>query len=313
MYIGIDLGGMSIKAGLVNEAYEIVRTKTMPTGAERHGDEIAKSMADLARALAEEAGLTMRDIKSVGIGCPGACVSKTGVCAFSANINFRDTHICEIVCKELGVPVYLGNDANVAAFGEYKVIKQDIESLLFVTFGTGVGGGIILDGKIYEGFNGVGAEIGHMQVVKNSKHKCGCGRFGCWETEASVSALIRETKKAIQANPDCVMAKSVEGDLSRVNGRTSFDAAKAGDAVAQKVVDDFIRAVGEGICSIINIFQPEVLLIGGAISKEGDYLLDPIRKLVEAATYRHNGVHTRIAAAQLGNDAGIIGAALLGE
>lgn len=313
MYIGIDLGGMSIKAGLVDESYKIVATKTAPTGAERHGDEIAKSMAQLARELAEENGYKLQEIQAVGVGCPGACNSKTGICAFSANINFRDTHICEIITKELGVPAYLGNDANVAAFGEYKVINAPMESLVFVTLGTGVGGGIILDGKIYEGFNGVAAEIGHIQVNKNSENKCGCGRYGCWETEASVSALIRETQKAIQANPDCAMAKAVEGDLSRVNGRTSFDAAKAGDAVAQQVVDAFIKAVGEGVCSMINIFQPEVLLIGGAISKEGDYLLEPIRKLAETQTYKHNGVHTRIAAAQLGNDAGIIGAALLGE
>ncbi len=313
MYIGIDLGGMSIKAGLVDESYKIVATKTAPTDAQRPGDEIAKSMAQLASALAKENGYDIKDIKGIGVGCPGSCNSKTGICAFSANINFNDTHICEIITNETGVPAYLGNDANVAAFGEYKVIGEEMESMLFVTLGTGVGGGIILNGKIYEGFNGVGAEIGHIQVDKNSKNKCGCGRYGCWETEASVSALIRETKKAIKENPDCEMAKAVGGDLQLVNGRTSFEAAKAGDPVAQAVVDAFIRAVGEGVASMINIFQPEVVLIGGAISKEGDYLLNPIRKLCETETYKHNGVHTRIAAAQLGNDAGIIGAALLGE
>lgn len=313
LYIGIDLGGTNIKAGLVDDTYKIIHSASIPTGADRSDREIVSDMARLAIRVASEAGYDInKDVKSVGIGSPGTCDSKNGVLTFSPNINFRNTPMRDIMHEFFDIPVYIGNDANVAALGEFKVLGEDIDNFVFVTLGTGVGGGIIINKKIYEGSNGAGGEIGHIKV-RDGGEKCGCGRYGCWETEASVTALIRKTEQKIRSCPDSAMKKICDEEGGRVSGKTAFVAAKAGDTSAKEVVDEYIKCVGEGIVDMVNIFQPAALVIGGAISKEGDYLLKPIEKLVKEESYKHPGMQTQIRIAKLGNDAGIIGAALLGE
>lgn len=188
--------------------------------------------------------------------------------------------------KYIDLPIYIGNDANVAALGEFMVLDdKNVNHMVAITLGTGIGGGVIINKKIYDGFNGAAAEIGHFQVQMTDGEACTCGRNGCWEAYGSVTALIRETKRAIEAHPDCDMAKDVAAHDGHVSGKTAFVWAKKGDPVAQEVVDNYIHAVAEGIVSVINIFQPEVLVIGGAISKEGDYLLNPIKKHVEQFRY----------------------------
>lgn len=315
MYIGIDLGGTGIKAGLVDDNYDIVHTASIPTGAQRPQNEIIKDMAMLAIRVTKEAGYDIeKDVKSIGIGSPGTCDSKNGILVYANNINFENAPMREEIQKYINLPVYIGNDANVAALGEFKVLDdKNVEHMVAITLGTGVGGGVIINKKIYDGFNGAAAEIGHFQVQMSGGEPCTCGRTGCWETYGSVTALIRETRRAVEANPDCDMAKDVAAKGGEIDGKTSFVWAKAGDSVAQKVVDEYIKAVAEGIVSVINIFQPQVLVIGGAISKEGDYLLNPIKAIVEKSRYSRSIPQTEIRIAKLGNDAGIIGAALLGE
>ena len=314
MYIGIDLGGTGIKAGLVDENYKIVHTASVPTGAQRPQNEIIKDMAMLAIRVAKEAGYDIeKDVKSIGVGSPGTCDSKNGVLIYANNINFENAQIRTEIQKYVNLPVYLGNDANVAALGEFKVLDEDVSDMVAITLGTGIGGGVIIDKKIYDGFNGAAAEIGHFQVQMYNGEPCTCGRNGCWEAYGSVTALIRETRRAVEANPDCDMAKDVASKGGEIDGKTSFVWAKKGDSVAKKVVDEYINAVAEGIVSVINIFQPQVLVIGGAISKEGDYLLNPIKEIVNKFGYGHSIPKTEIRIAKLGNDAGIIGAALLGE
>lgn len=315
MYIGIDLGGTGIKAGLVDEKYNIVHSASVPTGAERHYTEIIKDMASLAIRVTEEAGYDIKkDVKSIGIGSPGTCDSKNGILIYANNLNFFQVPMREEMQKYINLPVYIGNDANVAALGEFKALGDDtIEHMIAITLGTGVGGGIIINKKIYEGFNGAGGEIGHFQVQMTDGEDCTCGRRGCWEAYGSVSALIRDTKRAAQAHPESEMAKDIAANGGKVTGKTSFVWAKKGDSVAKEVVENYIKAVAEGIVSVINIFQPEVLVIGGAISKEGDYLLNPIKEIVEKFRYSRSIPQTDIRIAKLGNDAGIIGAALLGE
>ena len=182
-----------------------------------------------------------------------------------------------------------------------------------ITLGTGIGGGVIIDGKVYSGFNNAAAEIGHMAIVVDGE-QCTCGRKGCWEAYASATALIRDTRKAAAENPDSLINKLVDGDLSKINAKVPFDAAKQGDKVGQELVDQYIKYVAEGLANVINIFQPEVIAIGGGISKEGEYLLKPLRELVSKSVYTVEDVpQTRIVVAQLGNDAGIVGAAMLGK
>ncbi len=311
MYIGIDFGGTRIKAGLVDKNYNIIHSSSVDTNADRHYSEILKDMAKLAIRVTSEAGFDItKDVEHIGVGVPGTCDNKDGMVLRAENIHFKNVPMRAELQKYINLPIYMNNDANAAALGEFFALGDDkIEHMVAITLGTGVGGGIIINKKIYGGYNGAAAELGHMQVQMAGGEKCTCGRNGCWETCASVTALIRETKRAICTYPNCDMAKDVAKNNGVVNGMTSFLWSKAGDSVAKMVVDNYIKAIAEGIVSVINIFQPEIIVIGGAISKEGDYLLNPIREYVKGKCYTEQISEIRIA--KLGNDAGIIGASLL--
>lgn len=307
MYIGIDLGGTNIAVGVVNKEGKILKSGSRPTLATRHYTEIVKDMAELCTELLSECGLSVDDLEGIGIGSPGTIDSANGVIVYSNNLHWDNVPLAEELQKYINVPVQIENDANAAALGEYVVNGDGAESFVAITLGTGVGGGIIINKGIYRGFNGAGGELGHITLVNNGE-SCTCGRNGCWEAYASVTALINQTKKAMEAHPESLMTSVAEKE-GKVSGRTSFDAAKQGDAVAQSVVDQYVEYVADGITSIINIFQPNVLVIGGGISKEGDRLLDPIKEYVKKYSYCKAVAQTEIKIATLMNDAGIIGAA----
>lgn len=307
-YIGIDLGGTNIAAGVVNDAGKIVVKDSIPTGRERDVTDIIKDMADLALKVTKDAGLTPKDIKSVGIGCPGTVDSQNGIVVYANNLKMDKTPVSAEFRKVFDVPVYLENDANAAAYGEYVASGEKVGCYVFMTLGTGVGGGIILDGKIYRGFNCAGGEIGHTSIVMDGK-PCTCGRRGCFEAYASVTALIEQTKEKMAQCPDSIMHDWVK-EKGKVSGRTAFDCAKQGDKAATEVRDTYIRYVAEGMSNIINIFQPEMFVIGGGISKEGDVLLKPIKEYVDKNDYNRYMPKTRIEIAKLFGDAGIVGAAL---
>lgn len=309
MYIGIDLGGTNIAAGLVNDEYKVVEQDSCTTGAERNYKDIIKDMAQLCNEILEKASCPLSDIKGIGIGTPGAVDSKTGTVVYANNLNWKFVPLAEEFGSYFpGIPVAVENDANAAAYGEYVVNGGGSDSFVAVTLGTGVGGGIVINKEIYRGFNGAGGELGHITLVHDGE-PCTCGKNGCWEAYASVTGLIRQTERAIKNDPDGAMAK-LAAENGKVSGRTAFDATKAGDAAAKEVVDKYIAYVADGISSVINIFQPEVLVIGGGISKEGDYLLNPIKEYVSKYTYCKDIPQTEIKIATLFNDAGIIGAAM---
>lgn len=307
-YVGIDLGGTNIAAGLVNEEGKIVSSVSVPTNAERDYTEIVKDMADVSKKVINDAGVSVEEVGGVGIGCPGAIDNANGVCTYANNLNMDHAEIAAEFQKHLNLPVNLENDANAAALGEYVINGNGAENFVFITLGTGVGGGVILGGKIFRGFNGVGAELGHTVIDQNGE-MCSCGRQGCWEAYASVTALIRETKRAMDKNPESLMHKFA-ADEGKVSGMTSFLAAKQGDAAAQAVVDKYFEGIGVGLTNIVNIFQPQKLVIGGSISKEGDYLLKPVQKYVMEHDYNRYMDKVQIEIATLFGDAGIIGAAL---
>lgn len=312
MNIGVDVGGMSIKAGIVDDSGKIVFKDTIPTGAKREMPEIVHDMGLFIENVIKKSGVSKNDISSIGFGIPGACNPSEGKVVRCSNINLAGAPIAGEVHKYIDVPVFLNNDANVAALAEYYHIGKPMECFIAVTLGTGIGGGIILNGKIYSGFNGIAAELGHITTNENGEN-CGCGRKGCWEAYASVSALIRQTKSAMESDKNSLMHQFA-CDIESVNGKTAFDAAKKGDKTALKVVETYINHVSAGITNIINIFQPEMIVIGGAICKEGDYLLNPITEYCNRESYGANIAEmTEIKIASLGNDAGIIGAAMLGK
>lgn len=310
--IGVDLGGTNIVVGVVNEKYEIVAKARCKTRAERSAEEIMQDMARLCREAAEQAGVALSEVVSVGIGCPGTCNTQTGIVEYANNLHFENVPVVARMNELLGIPVYIGNDANAAALGEALAgAAKGADSCVCITLGTGVGGGIVIDGKIYEGCNYAGAELGHTVIQMNGE-PCTCGRNGCWEAYASVTALVRQTKRAMETHPRSVMWELTNGDINNVTGLTAFDAMRAGDTVGAAVVDQYIEYVACGVIDVVNIFQPDIICIGGGISHEGETLLVPLREKVTLERYsKFCKRQSKIVAAVLGNDAGIIGAAYL--
>ncbi len=309
MYIGIDLGGTNIAAGLVSDKGEIILKDSVPTNSERPTGEIVKDMAELALKLIKEAGYTPSDIDGVGIGCPGTIDFEKGEVVYSNNIRMEHYPLAVEFRKHLDLPVRVDNDANCAAMGEYIVNGDNAGSFLFITLGTGVGGGLVLNGKVYRGFNGAAAEPGHITLVSGGE-PCTCGKCGCWESYASVTALIRDTKRAMDKAPESLM-HSIAAEEGKVSGKTAFAAAKRGDKAAKAVVDQYIRYIADGIVSCENFIQPEITAIGGGISREGDYILDPVREYVGKTGFNKFMPKGRIVTAKLFNDAGIVGAAAI--
>ena len=309
-YIGVDLGGTNIAVGIVDKEGNILSEKSVKTLADRPFDQIVADMAACIKDLLSENGLTENDLVSIGIGCPGNLDTENGRLVYANNFKHGvDVPLRSLMQKYIDKPVYLGNDANVAALGETIAgAAKGVKNAVMITLGTGVGGGIIIDGKIYEGQYSAGAEMGHVCIVKDGEH-CSCGRNGCWEAYASVTALVRQTKEAMRAHPE---SKMNDTPLEEVNGRTAFDAMRAGDPAAKKVCDTYIEYISEGLVDIVNVFRPETLIIGGGICKEGDTLLVPIRKFINKYAYGGSlNTEQRVEIAKLGNAAGMIGAALI--
>ncbi len=315
--IGIDLGGTNIAVGIVDESMKIVEKGSVPTLANRNGEAIIKDMTELVRRLMNKRGLEIADISFVGIATPGTVDQEKGVVIYANNLNFKDFPIADIFRKYLPIEkIYVENDANAAALAEALAgAAKGTKNSVMITLGTGVGGGIVIDGKIYYGFNGAAGELGHT-VIEIGGRLCTCGRRGCWEAYSSATGLVSMTKKKIRQcrvlGIDSLMVKE-EDENGRVSARTAFNAQKAGDRCGQEVVSEYIAYLACGISNMINIFQPEVLSIGGGVCNEGKNLLDPLMYYIEHEQYtRSLSVKTQVKIAELGNDAGIIGAAGLG-
>ena len=316
-YLGIDLGGTNIAVGVVDESYNIIKKKSTPTLANRDGKLIIQDMARICKEVVSECGLTMDDIEYAGIATPGTANSETGVVEYANNLPFVNFPIADLLKEYSGVKkVYIENDANAAAKAEALAgAAKGSKYSVMITLGTGLGGGIVIDGKVYSGFNFAGAELGHIVIEKDGK-PCSCGRRGCWEAYSSATALIRTTKEKIEecakSGRETVMTKLV-ADAGKVSGRTAFDGMRLGDAAATEVVNEYVEYLASGLASMINIAQPEVLSIGGGVSNEGQYLLDLVVPKVLPQIYGRGVVKAPdIRIATLRNDAGIIGAAVLG-
>ena len=315
--IGVDLGGTNIAAAIVDENYNIIIKGSVPTLSHRPHNEIMDDMAALCHKICADAGINEADVEAVGIASPGIANHTDGVVEYSCNLPFRKYPICEEFAKRFSVKtVHVENDANAAAWGEAVAgAAKGTTNSLMITLGTGVGGGIIIDNKVFSGFNYAGAELGHI-VISVGGRPCNCGRRGCWEAYSSASALIKMTSEKLDEckaqGRDTVMFKLVE-EKGKVSGRTAFQAMRMDDEAGREVVMEYIKYLASGIASMINIFQPEVLSIGGGVSGEGQYLLDLLIPEVTSQTYGGEYVSAcEIRIAKLGNDAGLIGAACLG-
>lgn len=312
MYIGVDLGGTNIAVGLVDCDGKIVAKSSVPTNANREPDAIMDDIANEVLSVLAENRVSLNDISWLGIGSPGTIDSENGLVVCAHNLPFSQYPICEALKKRLRLPVYLGNDGNCAALGEsISGVTKDYADSIVITLGTGVGGGIILNHKIHKGYNDGAGEVGHM-VIQADGAPCTCGQAGCFEAYSSATALIRMTREAMEKYPDSRLHE-LSAFGSHVSGKTAFLAAKEGDMAGCEVVEQYIRYLAIGITNLLNLFQPQIIAIGGGISHEGDNLLLPLRREIEKRAFKTKGGFTnKIELAVLGNDAGIIGAAFLG-
>ncbi|MDA3734213.1 ROK family protein [Niameybacter massiliensis] len=311
-YIGVDLGGTTIKVGLVNDEYQIIDKIVIPTGRERSSEAVLKDMADVCRQIMNKHGLTESDVHSIGIGSPGIASPVEGIIHYASNLNFNEVNVREEIQKYINLNVYVENDANCAALAEAICgAAKGEKDVVVVTLGTGVGGGIIIGGKVYSGAFCGGGEIGHHVLELNGR-PCGCGRKGCWEQYASATALINDAKVAATANPGSLLATMVEGNLEGMTAKIVFDAAQAGDVVANEVLDQYFKYVAYGVANLAYMLQPGVVVLGGGMSAQGENLTVPVTKYAQAQMCPGLELRNPVRAAILGNDAGIIGAALVG-
>lgn len=310
--VGIDLGGTNIAVGIVDDNNNIIARATEKTNAPRPCEEICESISIAVNNALKNANLTLDDVSSIGAGIPGTVNPETGVIGFSNNLGFSDVPLTEILEKKVGKKIFIDNDANAAALGEMIAgAGKDAKSFVAVTLGTGVGGGTIIDGKMLLGSNFAGGELGHT-VIEVAGAECTCGRRGCFEAYSSATGLIRITKEVMMKNNDSKMWELVGDDITCVSGKTAFDAMRLGDKAGNEVVDIYCKYLACGITNIVNVFQPDVLCIGGGVSREGNNILSRIVPVVERERFSKNiEKQTVIKTAELGNDAGIIGAASL--
>ncbi len=309
-YIGIDVGGTFVKAGIVDENGNIVADGKIASECDKGGNKLAENAATLVMRLLEKSGISKDQIVGAGMGFPGFIDSKNGIVVYSNNVRLSDFPVVEIMQAKLGLKVKVANDANVAALGEKMFgAGKEYNDMVMITLGTGVGAGIIIDGKLFEGNRSAGAEIGHMLLVHGGE-QCTCGRKGCFEAYSSATALIRDTRRAMQNHKDSLMWEI--GSIDNVTGKTPFDYAKK-DKYAAEVVNNYIEMLGSALTDIANIFRPEAIIIGGGVCAQGDNLIVPLKQKIQSelfgADFGSPEVVLRIA--ELGNKAGLLGAAAL--
>lgn len=309
-YIGIDLGGTFIKGGIVTEDGKILVSDKTPTQVESGADGVARNIASLALSLLESAKLSLDDVEGLGIGSPGMIDSASGVVVYANNLGWSNFDVCGRLSDLLGkIKVKIGNDANVAALGEQRFgAARRYGSIVMITLGTGVGGGVIIDGKILEGNRGAGAELGHAVIVKDGE-PCSCGRRGCLEAYSSATALIRDTKRAMHAHPESRMWETYT--LEDVSGKTVFDYADT-DETAAGVLNSYLEHLACGLVNYANIFRPEAIIIGGGVCAQRERLTRPLQELFDRELYAPGiGPEVPIIVAELENSAGLLGAAAL--
>ena len=314
-YIGIDVGGTNLKAGLVDESGLILATHSIKVAQVDDADSLAWTLVSLTQELCRAAGVSLEQVVSVGVGVPGTVEIRSGTILYTCNLPLKNVPLRKLFHRYLATPLYIENDANCAALAEYFVgAGRGSKRFITVTLGTGIGGGIVHNGKIFHGANGMAGEVGHMSIVYGGE-PCPCGRRGCWERYASAQALKRMTAQAVAEHSDSVLAAVVRENGGHISGRSAFEAMRRGDQTGKAVCEQYIDYLAAGIINLVNIFQPDTLAIGGGVSNEDDrYLLDPLRHRVERESIPcSRDKMTKIVKAELGNRAGIIGAAFLGK
>lgn len=309
--IGVDVGGTVIKAGVVDDQGKIIAFNSVKTN--HNVESYINSIIKLIDSVIEKAKITLNQVKGIGFGFPGMVSNEKGKVDYLPNVKgFENVDFVKRIKQRFNVEIRISNDANVATLAEVKYgSAKGVQNAIMLTLGTGVGGGIIIDGKLYEGQDSKGAELGHTTLILGGK-QCGCGRKGCLETYVSTKALVEMAKESMQKDKDCVLWQLVEGDINALNGILFFKGLELGDKTVKSVFDLYIEYLSEGILNFCNIFRPEVIILGGGISAQGKVLTDRIEEYCKNRNYGIQGApQVKIVCAVLGNKAGVIGASAL--
>lgn len=313
VYIGIDVGGTGIQVGVVDEGGHILHRGAIVTRTDIPYQDQIKAMADCVLDTLAQNNVPLSEVKSIGVGVPGIAIPRTGVVPFCNNLGWHDVPFIDEFRKHIDKPVFVDNDATVAGLAEYVAgVSAGTDSSVFITLGTGVGGGIIIHGKAWSGFHGVGSEIGHITMDLDGE-SCNCGNRGCLERYCSATAIINMARKAMADHPESSIMALCGGDVSRINAKMVFDAAREGDETAGAIFQRYVSYLAQAINTIICFLDPEIIVLGGGVSKAGDFLLDAVRRELPRYILFKSMPYARIELAQLGPDAGIIGAAMLGQ
>ncbi|KAB3531113.1 ROK family protein [Alkaliphilus serpentinus] len=308
-YIGVDVGGTTIKVGLVSEDGRILHSSRGRTPVKEGCDEIVNKIQSLINEVIEGYGAVKGDVKAIGLGIPGVA-NKEGFVYFATNLFMKDFPLGKNLENATGIKVFIENDATVAAVAEYvKGASSGTQNSIFLTLGTGLGGGLIIDGKVYSGSHGIGTEMGHMVIGENF-YDCNCGNNGCWETFSSATAMIKYCQRLLEEDQRSLVYNKVEGDLKEISAKLIFDCYQEGDSIAKEVVERMVQYLAKGIGNLINIFDPEVIVLGGGVAGGGHLFLDMLKEEIQKYIYLKSMNLTEIALAQLGNDAGIIGGSM---
>lgn len=313
VYIGIDVGGTGIQMGVVNEEGVILQKGAIVTRTDLPYQQQIADMAACASETLSKSGYTLDDLKAVGVGIPGVLDPRTGIIPFCTNLGWHNVPFAEEFRKYIDKPVYLDNDATVAGLAESVAGKtKGSSSSVFITLGTGVGGGIIINGKVWSGAHGIGSEIGHM-IMELDGEPCSCGNHGCLERYCSATAIIRMARQAVAVHPESMIMELASHDAAKINAKIVFDAARESDPVAVKVFRRYVSNLAQAIVTIIHIIDPEMIALGGGVSKAGDFLLNAVKAEIPKYLLYKTMPYSDVVIAELGPDAGIIGAAMLGR
>lgn len=309
--VGVDVGGTGIQIGVVNAENQIIREGSIPTRTDLPFEEQVRQIADCVVSTVLLAGLSEDDIESVGIGIPGIASAKTGEIIKCTNMGWFHVPFREVFNRYLVKPVHIDNDANVAALAESVAgVSAGTSSSVFITIGTGIGSGIIINGRIWSGAHHIGGELGHV-IFDLGGVPCTCGNHGCLERYCSATALIRMTREAVAEHPESLILRSVDNDPARIEAKTLFDAARAADPVALDIYHHYIDCLAQAVGSVVNLLDPEVIVLGGGVSKAGSFLLDPLTREYAKYVLFNDQPLPPVKIAVLGSEAGIIGAAML--
>lgn len=312
VYLGVDIGGTKIAAGIVSEDGRLIKRQSIPTDVEGGPQKIARDIQTLLKLLMGETSVSWEDIPYLGVGCPGTIDHKRGIVKYANNLNFTDIPLGPMLRQNLPVPVYLENDANCAGLGEYCSLedRHSVENFFMLTLGTGIGSALVLNGHLFRGFNGAAPETGHC-VIQMDGIPCLCGNRGCWEMYCSGHALADKTRETARQHPESRLWELAGGETERMSGRTAFQAYRLGDRAGVAIVEEYLRCIKVGVANIVNSYQPQVLTLGGGIGECEDSILKAAEEAVLEGSYCKTLEHTSVRRAKLGGSAGIYGAAWL--